>query len=311
MIKKVYFLILCIIISGCSPKPSSVEEIKPYFVFAAPLVAHPVWLQSKAGFLQACTELNLRCDWIGPTPIDTKKMEDTINTAVMQKADAIITQGVVSKHVIEYAMQHDIGIALVDSDIGGLPDHIYLGKDFTRQAELLLNDIEEHYGKDKYLKIAIQVAALDFTIAQQQIKQIQNIFRSHPGGYSIVATSESLSDKARSQKKWEEIFNNEDINVAINFAGEGTSICGKVAKEKGCRKHMLIYGVDDMSETITAIKDGSIDGSIVTSFYNYGYLSVYKLFDDIFKQHHSISERDSEIMMVNIHNVDKYIEELK
>ena len=58
------------------------------------------------------------------------------------------------------------------------------------------------------------------------------------------------------------------INVAINFAGESAVSCNEVANQLNVRDSMLIYGVDDMPETIELIKDGQIDGSVVTSFYS-------------------------------------------
>lgn len=97
----------------------------------------------------------------------------------------------------------------------------------------------------------------------------------------MVAISESKSDAVSVKKEWSNILNSTPINVVINFAGESAAFCSEVAKELEVRNFMLIYGVDDMSETIKGIEKSGIDGSVVTSFYNYGYEATNCLYNYI------------------------------
>ena len=59
----------------------------------------------------ACTELEVHCDWKGPIKISTDDMVDVINTGLLKKADGIITQGVISKELIQKG--NDKGIPFV------------------------------------------------------------------------------------------------------------------------------------------------------------------------------------------------------
>ena len=73
--------------------------------------------------------------------------------------------------------------------------------------------------------IAIQVAELNFKLAQDQIQEIREVFKDHPGGYEIVAITESKSDKIRAQAQWmNTLRNHPNINVTINFAAESADV---------------------------------------------------------------------------------------
>lgn len=312
MKKIIYILLIALFITGCGEKTKIKTEKSLYFVFATPLKEHEIWLKAKDGFDKACREKKIHGDWLGPTAIDTAKMEEVIETAIAQKADAIITQGVISKEIINKAKEKGIPILLVDSDIKDCERFAYLGKNFNEQAELFLSDIEKKLGKDVFLEIGIQVAEKDFDIASEQIKEIENVFAKHEGGYVIKTVSESKSDSVRAKKEWLNILSSTTINVAINFAGESAISCNEAAKDLKIRDTMLIYGVDDMPETIKLIKDKQIDGSVATSFYNYGYEAVNWLYDYLVNEKELEQQVNSvKLVLVTKENVDNYQEELK
>lgn len=270
-------VLLCALLAagtvGC--QQDSLPDHVPYFIFAAPLVSHPIWLQARQGFLDACKDLNVKGDWLGPSIIDPDRMNDVLETGILQKADGMVTQGVVSREVLRMARDAGIPVVLVDGDMEPMDRLSFLGKNFHQQAELFLADIEKRLGLDVPLRIAIQVANLEFDIGLEQVEEIQKVFASHPGGFTIVSLSQSLSDEVRSRKEWERVFKKDrDINVVLNFAAEAGICAVDAAQAAGLADEVLIYGVDDMAETIRCIEEGKLTGSVVTSFYQYGYQSV-------------------------------------
>lgn len=314
MKKIVYVLIIMLMLTGCTSDTAENDSFddRLYFVFATPLKDHEVWLKAKEGFDDACREKKIYGDWIGPIAIDTQKMEEVIETAISQRADAIITQGVIDSTLIKKAKEKGIPILLVDSDVEESERFAYLGKNFNEQAKLFLNDIEKRLGKETFLEIGIQVAEKNFDIATDQIKEIESVFKMHPGGYEIKVISESKSDSIRAKKEWHNILSTTKINVAINFAGESAVSCNEVANQLNVRDSMLIYGVDDMPETIELIKDGQIDGSVVTSFYNYGYEATNWLYDYLVEGKELTQTVNSvKLILVTSENVFSYQEELK
>ena len=300
------FFLLCFSCFGCTASKSESSKEPIYFLFATPLSNHTLWLQAKQGMEDACKELDIYCDWKGPTGIDTEEMENVIMAGLLQKCNGIITQGVIDPSLIEQGKQQGIPFVLVDSGIKDSNPLATITKDFEQQADLLLNDIEKTLGKDKKLYIGIQVSQLSFDLAQGQLHAVEKVFQKHPGGYEIIAISESKSDKLHAREEWQKVLNKK-MNVALNFAGEGAAGCIEAINQDNSNKGLLVYGVDDMKDTLALIKEGKVKGSVVTSFYNYGYDGVKILYE------HVVNEKNPEnaqigakLMLLNDENIASY-----
>lgn len=300
------FFLLCLGCVGCTTSKSDGNEDPIYFLFATPLSNHTLWLQAKQGMEDACKELDIYCDWKGPTGIDTEEMDDVIQAGILQKCDGIITQGVIDPKLIEKGRQQGIPFVLVDSGIKGSEPLATITKDFDQQADILLQDIEKTLGKEEKLYIGIQVSQLSFDLAQGQLHAVEKVFQKHKGGYEIIAISESKSDKLHAREEWQKVLNKK-MNVALNFAGEGAAGCVEAIHEENSQKDLLVYGVDDMKDTLTLIKEGKVKGSVVTSFYNYGYEGVKILYDRVV---HGVNPESSQIgaklMLINRDNIASY-----
>lgn len=310
--KKIVIIIMIILMSSCT-KTELKQQDDTYFLFATPLATHTLWLQAKDGMETACKELNVHCDWKGPIKISVNDMVDVINTGLLKKADGIITQGVVGKDLIAKGMAEGVPIVLVDSPIKGSQPLVTFSKDFDEQATLLLHDIEAKIGKDVYLKIGVQVSDKSFDLAKDQVTAIQKVFQRHPGGFEIVAETESRSDQLTSKNEWISVFKkNTGMNISINLAGENAIGCVEAKEFTKNKDNILIYAVDDMNNTISLIKQGKIEGSIVTSFYEYGYESVYVLYDYVKYHMKPVAKRiPAKIILVNKHNINTYKKELQ
>lgn len=271
--------ILAASLPGCGQSaPAPKEE---YYIFATPLSTHAIWQQAREGFEDACRDLGVHGDWLGPAIIDTEEMERVIETGILQHCDGIITQGVVSEELIQEASLQGVPIVLVDSDMPDSGRLAYMGKDFHRQAQLFLEGVEKRLGKNEPLKIAIQAASLEFQIGKDQVLEIEKVFASHPGGFEIVDCSQSLSEPLRAKKEWERVIaSHPEINVCINFAAESAAHCMQELRNVGrLNNDILVFGVDDVPETLSLIEEGSLAGSVVTSFYQYGYSGLKLLYD--------------------------------
>lgn len=300
-------LFLC---TGCTKEQNIPKDEFTYILFATPLEEHAIWQRVKSGFMKACEEEGFYCDWIGPKTIDTDAMNDAVKTGILQKADVIITQGVVDEKLIAAARENEIPIILVDSDMPDSLRNVYFGKDFHEQAEVLLGDIEQLWGADKHLIITIQVAEASFDIAKEQLAQIEEVFSKHPGGYEIVDVTSSKSDLVRAKKEWAASFaQHPDVNVALNFASESVESCFEMAKNIGINEQMLIYGVDDLAPTLELLKNGDIDGSIVTPFYEYGYETVKFIAQNLNDLITLNETHPIHIQLVTPDNVKEYIDE--
>lgn len=300
-------------LAACQAKDKG-EEDSMHFVYVSPLLAHPVWLMAKDGFDQACEELGIRGDWVGPQGISPEEMTKLIETSVAQKVDAIITQGLVPASPVQKALKQGVKVLVVDSDIPTADGRLaFFGKDVNVQAEELYKSALNKIDENEKMIVAIQVASLTYEIAFQQIDAVKEVFGKHPGGFELVSTTESKSDKMKATTEWQNTFKTyPEINVAINLAAEAGPACANVARELGINENVAIYGVDDIEETLDLIRNNAIDGTIVVSFFNYGYQAAYWLYQNITegKVPEQISN-DAGTILVTIDNIDTYGEAMK
>lgn len=274
-------MILCLFFSACTTRIGQAEKDQ-YYAFVTPLVKHEVWQDAKKGFQQACKDYHVHGDWIGPTIIDVKAMEERVETVIMQEADGIITQGIIYPEVLKKAQDAGIPVVLVDSDMDENFRLAFLGKDSHKQAELLFADVEKKISPDVPINAVIQVANPAFHIEEEQVAEIEKVFSTHPAGFNLVEVSASHSLKADSLQSWKDTVNrNEPLNVAINLAGEAAPCCYEVLQSAGLADSVLIYGVDQLNETMELIEDGKIEGSIAVSFYDYGYQEMKPLYERV------------------------------
>ena len=310
----IVLLIVCLSVSSvfATGSKEKAKDDSLHFVYVSPLLAHPVWLMAKDGFEQACSELSIKGDWVGPQGISPEEMAKLVETSIAQKADAIITQGLVPASPVQAAIDAGIPVLVVDSPIDADGQLAFFGKDVSVQAQAIYDDVIAAFGENATIKASIQVAALNYKIAVDQIDAIKKVFSTYPGKFEVVNITESKSDKMKATTEWENTFKAyPGINLAINLAAEAGPAAASVAKELGIKKSVRIYGVDDITETLDLIRDGSIDGTVVTSFFNYGYQATYWLYQNITEGKKPSKEfNDAGTIMVNNTNIDSYKEQL-
>lgn len=285
-----------------------------YLVYVSPLLSHPIWLVAKDGFDAACAELGIEGDWVGPQGLSAEEMAQLVDTAVAQKADGIITQGICPAEPVQAAVDAGVTILTVDSDIASVEGRLaYLGKDIQRQAELMYEEACKYVAEDEKIVLSIQCAALNSDFYVDSNNAVVAAFENHPGGFELANISVSNSDKATGTNEWLNTFNTyPEVNVCVNLAAEAASACVTASDELGITDELTIFGVDDTDENMDLLKDGKIKGTVVVSFWNYGYQAAYWLYQNITEGR--VPEQkinDGGTMMVTKENMDNYGELLK
>ena len=285
-----------------------------HFVYVSPLLSHPIWLIAKEGFETACDELGIQGDWVGPQGLSSEEMAQLVDTAVAQEADAIISQSICPVQPLQNAIDAGVKVLLVDGDHADLEGRLaYLGKDLNKQAELMYEEVAKVIPEDEKIVMSIQCADLTSQFYVDQNNAVEEVFSKHPGGFELVNTTLSKSDKATGTNEWLNTFNTyPDVNVCINLAAEAASACVTAADELGITDQLTIVGVDDTDENLALLREGKILCTSVVSFWNYGYQAAYWLYQNITEGR--VPEQvvnDAGTMMVTQENVDTYNELLK
>ena len=269
---------------------------------------------AKEGFDAACKELGVRGDWVGPQGLSAEEMAQLVDTAVAQGADGIITQGICPAEPVQAAVDAGVKVLTVDCDIDSVDGRLaFLGKDIDKQAELMYEEACKHVSQDEKIVLSIQCAALNTDFYVNSNNAVVKAFEKHPGGFELANVSVSNSDKATGTTEWLNTFNTyPDVNVCVNLAAEAASACVTASDELGITKNLCILGVDDTDENMDLLRSGKIAGSIVVSFWNYGYQAAYWLYQNITEGRVPAQKvNDSGTMMVTTENIDNYNDLLK
>ena len=294
---------------------SEVAEEELHLVFVTPLIAHPVWLIAKEGFEDAAADFNFRGDWVGPNVISAEEMIKQIETAIVEKADGIITQGINPEAmvpVLEKCAEAGIPVVVTNSDIPDAPRMAYLGTDPKNLGNTGAAAILEEMG-DAPIKAAYMTAVLDYKVGLDMIEGYEEVLETAPGGYEKMTIAEEKGDMLVGVQQWEYIFNTyPDTNVAVNVTASGAAAAAKVVAEKGLEDQVLIMAIDDIEETIDGIESGAIYGTMTQNFYRKGYQAAQWICDYV---RNGVEPpallNDSGTMLVTSDNLETYGEDMK
>lgn len=295
-------------------EPEAKDPSDIYLVYVSPLLSHPIWLIAKDGFDAACSELGIKGDWVGPQGLSAEEMAQLVDTAVAQGADGIITQSICPAEPINNAVQAGTAVLMVDGNLTEVEGKLaFLGKDLEKQASLFYEEVLKYIGEDEKITMSIQCAALNAQFYIDQNNAVEAAFKDHPGGFELVNTTVSNSDKATGTNEWLNTFNTyPEVNVCVNLAAEAGSACVTAADELGITDDLVIFAVDDTDENLQYVRDGKIKATSVVSFWNYGYQAAYWLYQNITEGRVPAQEvNDAGTMMVTLDNIDTYNELLK
>lgn len=291
----------------------AVDNKDIYLVYVSAILSHPIWDVAKNGFEVACDELGIQGDWVGPQTVFAEEMVQLLDTAVAQGANGCIVQGMCPTQAIESAVKDGVSILLVDGDNPAEGVLAFLGKDLEIQAQLIYDEISKYVAQDEKIVMSIQTSILDDETHVRMNETIEEACKKHPGGYELVNVTLSRGDKATGTTEWINTFNTyPEVNVCVNLAAEGAAACVTAAEELGVADDLVIIGVDDTDETMDVLRAGKIKGTVVTSFWNYGYQAAYWLYENITEGR--VPEQrnnDAGTIMVNAENMDNYAEQLK
>lgn len=295
-----------------SSEEEAVEEEAFHIVFSTPLTGHPVWLDAKRGFEDALKEEGATGEWVGPQGVDVNQMIIDVESAIAQKADAIITCDInpsAFAPVLKKAEEASIPVALINTDDPESGRLISVGTEPINVVRKAAPEIIKALDGEAPKVILMQS---DMTVQTQidQINEYKSIF-SKLDGYVLNAHEIDEADMLKATDKiYNLLMTYPDTNVLVTVAANGAPAASKVIQENNL-EGIIVVGVDDLDETIAGIKAGSILGTCTQNFYKMGYLSTKALIN--FLRTGEEPEQavvDSGTIFVSQENINTYKEEM-
>lgn len=276
--------------------------------FVTPLIAHPVWDNSRRGFEAAAEELGFEAQYVGPQGIDAIAMIDQIETAIIEGVDGIITfalDPIAFQPVLKKAEEAGVTIVLVFSEVEGINNIAKIGT-----SERLLGNKGARYIIENMKGIEPKVIYMGSGPTQQFPEKVragyEEILKDVPG-YELIAMEYCQSDMVIAMEKFEALFKTyPEVNLVIGLAGEVGPAAGKVAKEFGIVDDIFIMAIDGTAETLDLVREGTVEATMEQNFYGVGYIAARVIYDFVTTgKKPAVYDIDSGSFAVDATNVDE------
>jgi ribose transport system substrate-binding protein len=277
----VSLLLIVFMFSFAGGKQGGDEEKEIRITFVTPLLAHPVWDNSRLGFEDAGKDLGFEAQYVGPQGLDTTAMIDQIETAIIEGVDGIITFALdpaAFEPVLKKAEEKGITVVLVFSEVEGVNNIAKVG---TSEVDLGKNGAQEVIRQlgDTPPKV-IYMGSQPTQQFPEKVRSGYEEVLSEVPGYEVLAMEYCNSDMIEAMEKFEALYRTyPDVTAVIGVCGEAGPAAAKVAKEFGIVDDLFIMAIDAVDETKDLIRDGSIEATMEQNFYGVGYISAQVIYD--------------------------------
>ncbi|MDR1204879.1 MAG: substrate-binding domain-containing protein [Peptococcaceae bacterium] len=283
-------------------------------VYVPPLIAHPVWLVAKQGFEDAQKNLGFNGQWVGPMENNVNEVVKQIEIAIISKVDGIITYGAeptAMMPVLRQAAEAGIPVVTVIGDVEGVDKLGFMGTDPENFGRTGARVLSEKIGDEKIYLVG-QMFALDAAQNIANFEGYRHGLANHAAGFEWLTTNASNSDMATSMQEWEKaITTYPEVNAFICSSGESAAGAAKVLRERDLVGKITVVGIDDMEETLDAIREGAVYATLTQNFYRCGYQAAEWIVNfkrDGVKPANPLT--DTGTIVVTKTNVETYINEL-
>ncbi len=286
------------------------------FTLVLPMGANEVWNACAEGFEAACEAYGAEGYVVSPaTPNDANQMNALVETAIAEGVDGVITQAVNPEAQAPAVAKLDeagIPFCFVNSDA---PDTNRLAFIGTGDELGIVGGktIVEQMG-DEPIKFATALFNLTAPIAISLHEAYLSELEKAPGGFEEVVIIDTKSDQLVSVQEWTNaLMTYPEVNAGMNICGFGGLGAARALKELGYEPgEVTILAIDDVPETLDAIREGYLYGTMTQNFFRMGYESVKWLSDYITDGTEPAEKvNDSGTMLVTVDNIDTYNEDMR
>ena len=279
----------------------------PTFVMVPKLV-HPFYEPCIAGFHAAGEKYGVNTEVESPPKFDIALQVKVIEDLIARGVDGIAISAVDDKGlvaVVQEAIDAGITVICFDADAPSTNRSTYIGTvneaaGYTA-GEYMFNQLGNKGN------VAIMQGGLAPNLNQRQVG-----FRDAASkcDVEIIAFEDFQADFAMGVNKVEALLETyPELDAIFGVSAYGAPVSSTVLKEQGRAGEVLVGGFDDLAETITGIKDGSINFCLVQKAYKMGWLSIENLLE--LRKGNSVPDViDTGLIIVTKDNVDSYMEEI-
>ena len=283
-------------------------EDKKRIVFVSGIVGLPVLQPARIGAQERGAELGYDVSWVGPTEFSEAEMVNQMEIALAEKVDAVITSPT-NPSVFRpiYQKFQEAGIPIVNAILDAPDDEdlriAYIGTDQQQYGINAAHHLAKQTGGQA--NIAVLMTTLDMGNQVAQLAAFEETIAAEYPGLKVVVKEPDNSDAILAAEKIGTIFlTYPEVNAVFCLEVACGPAAAQVMRETG-KTGVTVLAIDDVDDTLGAIREGLVWGTMTQDFYRMGYESVGFVHDYLNgKDVPSIT--DSGTVLVTADNIDSY-----
>lgn len=280
-----------------------------YVIWVNPLVGSAVFTQADEGITAASEEYGFKLKIIGPSTLDDTEMFESLQSAIVENPDLIVTTPynfTAVESLYDQAAEKGIPIINISSDSDEAGRVSFIGTDNTKYGELAADYINEKMNGEA--KVLVMMANLDTSNQLEQRNAFEAKCKAEYPGIEIVLTDEDNGDSSTALQKFQDNLKaNPEIDTILCLESIGGVAAANAMNELG-RDDVTILAIDDNEDTLQYIEDGKIWGTMAQNFYKMGYTAGEFAYDYLNGEEVE-SIVDSGTILITKDNIDTYEEE--
>ncbi|MBY9082353.1 substrate-binding domain-containing protein [Paenibacillus sp. HN-1] len=237
------------------------------------------WQAIEQGAHEAAAKYGLRLDYIGPDRINPSEQIKLLDKAISAKADAIVVQGINDpeyRALIDKAAGLGIPVVTVDTDEPGSKRLAYVGTD-NEGAGRQMGELVAHAAGERG-EIGVLISSEQVENQRLRLAGFRSVIGQYPGLHIVEIRSSNISRLQAVQQARQMLIQSPNIRYMVGFSAlDGPGIL-EAAQRVGV-SGLHIFAFDDMSETVTAIRQSKIESAIVQQPVEMGAQAIERLHD--------------------------------
>ena len=300
----------------CVPAALAANSEPIRITLVLPMSANEVWKACADGFEAACAALGVEGNVVAPaTNNDVNLMNALVETAIAEGVDGVITQGINPEAQAPVCKKLDeacITYCFINSDASDTNRLAFIGTG-DQLGIVGGKTVVDKIGSQKIVfatGIWDLTAPIGISLHNAYLSELEKA----PGGFEEVVVIHTAADQLVATQEWTNAFNTyPEINAGMNIDGFGGLGAARAMKELGKQPgDVMIIGIDDVPETLDAIRDGWLYGTMTQNFFRMGYEPVGWIKDYIANGAKPAQEvNDSGTMLVTKDNIETYAVDMR
>lgn len=251
------------------------EKYDYHFVLVPEELDNDYWRLVEQGAQAAAQDYRVKLEYAGPKQANIDDHLKTIEMSAASKVDGILTQGLSDEQftpLINRIVESGIPVITVDTDAANSKRLAYIGTDNYYSGFLagkaLIQDTKGH------ANVAIITGNFYANHQQQRVKGFQDAVKGEKGIHIVDIVESEISRVRAAEKAYQIIKDHPEVNAFFGTSAlDGIGIAQVVDKYVKPGK-IYIVGFDVLPETLTYIRNGTINATVVQEPYEMGYRAV-------------------------------------